>query len=216
MLFLLTSPVRGDSLNWETVKLIINSQHNLAVIGISVLVGVALLIVIINIGIIKDKVMRDMKKTMKKTIKELKDDFKAMEDRVEKEVDGKLEDVDKKMQLTDEKMKLDNKLMGEEMALFDAEKSRLFALTAHQAGVFNKEAYWWARAIIGYANPKVDYKDMIKLSVDSVIESLEKCIEEKQKLKDEDRKEIEEALSHIPDTLDREKKKIEDLLKKLL
>lgn len=208
----ITDTLIANPLSWETI---INAQHNLAVsqynlamYGITALLG----LVAVALGLNWWSAKRE------NTIKKLKDDFKTMEnriktmeDRVKKDVDEKLGNVSKKLGNVDTKIQL----MDKKMAKFDAQKARLFALGAQQAKVFSVAAHWWAIAIINYTNPKVDDKEFTRISVDAVIDSLKECIDKNIELEDEDRKTIEAALSCISGTLDKEKKEIEDLLKKL-
>ncbi|MCK4307837.1 hypothetical protein KAW50_06405 [candidate division WOR-3 bacterium] len=220
---LVTDTLIANPLHWETVKLIINSQHNLAVIGISVLVGVTLLIVAFNWLSIRSDVEKIIEKVDEKLEKvdkkmQLMDKILQLTNKKMKTMNKMLQSMNKKTELTDEMLQLVNektKLMDKEIAKFNTDKSRLFAIAARQSGEFDAEAYWWAKALKGYASPEARSENLIRTSVKNLTTSLKECLKKDEKLEDEVREKIEEALPHIPESLDKEKKKIEDLLKKL-
>ena len=224
--------MRGDSLNWETAKQIIefqrdvtNKQYNIAALGIAAIVILVVIALGINFWFIRREVRRDMEKAIKK----LMDDFNTMQAKIRMDasrklgevdgaVDGKLGEVDKKMQLMNKKMEsMDEKIewMDKIRKWSDRSNAMVSVIVFAQIKDFSAAAYWSAEVIKGYANLKIDAKDDIKLWVDMLIDSLKECLKEDEKLESGYRKEIEKALSHIPESLNKEKKEIEGLLKKL-
>jgi hypothetical protein len=69
----------GDSLNWETAKLIIQSQYNLAALGVSILVGVAGLLMVgtwvYNIHFERRRIESIVKSAQKELFNSTQEDF---------------------------------------------------------------------------------------------------------------------------------------------
>lgn len=157
--------------------------------GITLLIAIALLLAtaswLTNVYIIRRERKRereeDFEKLSKRISERIKEEIEKMEEKVRENVDRK-------------------------MKLFAAEKARLFALSSWNAKVWASAAEWWARAIEGYANIGED--EIVRISVDSLIDSLENCT----MLKRENKKEIKERLRFIPKILYEEKERIEDKL----
>lgn len=123
------------------------------------------------------------------------EDFAELEKRVKEEID--------KLKKT---VKEDTE---NEIKLFNAKKTRLFALTAWNAKEWVIAAGWWMRAMEGYA--KVEKESKVRLSVKGLIKSLRDC----KMLKGHDKKEIESYLRFIPEILADEKKQIQAKLDEL-
>lgn len=184
-----------EPLWWDSIRLIIQSQSSLAqsqsdlaMYGITVLIAIALLLGtaswFTNVYLFRREREREREEDFKKLSERIKDDIEKMEKKVAENVDTKIK-------------------------LFDAEKARLFALSAQNGQVWESAATWWARAIKGYIEV---YKDgLVRICVNNVIKNLGKC----KTLKEDEKKEIEKHISFIPRILDAEKKQIEDMLDKL-
>lgn len=194
-----TNLTESGPLTWDMAKQIIQCQHNLAIYGITALVGVTAGLLIITwvwnlflrrhelnkaIGSLKADMTAKEKEGLAKLTKEMKDEIGKIKEEIEKNV-------------------------SERMILFDAEKARLFALASQQLKVWDNAAIWWATAIEGYVKCKME--DLVRISVDQLNASLEQC----KTLTDEKKKTIEGHLSFIPPILSQEKEQIEDKLSKL-
>lgn len=195
--FMIERPESGQ-LSWDTVKLIIQSQHNLAIYGITALVAVAILIAgaswFTNFYLVR--------RELEETIDSLWSELTTKEEDFKKTAESIKENAEKMMKET-------KKDIEEKLIAFDADKSRLFAISAFQMGAFESEAYWWANAIKGYAESNAP--GLLRIAVDRLNDALGKC----KKLKDRNRKQIKEGLSFIPIILRDEKEQIENKLKGL-
>ncbi len=210
MLFLLTSPVLGDSLNWETAKLIINSQHDLAAIGISVLVGVALLIVLINTYVGKRELSKNIKSLNSQISTNVEEMKKKIEKKGEKVFEGLTQRLDEKLEDKSEKMREETEKSMSFMELWiSGETSRLHAKNAELRKFWDSAALWWSRAIESFAEAKK--QKLLRGAVNGLIRNLEMC----EKLDEEKKEEIKKCLSDIPDILSTEKGSIERRLDKL-
>ncbi len=201
MLFLLTSPVLGDSLNLETAKLIINSQHDMAMYGITVVVGLFALLLILYWLLQIPLANRKIDNAIKNEITgKASEEFK----KYTQELDKKLEDNSKKM---DEKMEALDDYM---FLLHSAETSRLHANNAELRKLWDTAALWWSRAVKSYAETHIQEK-LLRVAVNGLMGNLQKC----EKLNEKGKEEIKECLPDIPDILSTEKRSIEKKLDKL-
>ena len=197
-------------LTWDMAKQIIQSQHTLAIYGITAVVGLAILVVaaswLWNLYLHKRELQRAIESLRSEITTKAKEDFAKLTERVKDEVAEMKKEIEKSVE---ERMTRFDKTVEERMVLFDAEKARLFAITAAQSKVWDRASFWWAQALKGYA--KTRQVDLLRVAVNAVNISLEKC----EKLGDYDRKSVRDCLPSIPEILKEEKKQIEDKLKKL-
>lgn len=196
----LSSP---DSLSWETVKLIIDSQHKMAIYGITVIV------ILVGIAISASWLWNFYvnKHKMEETVKSLGMRITAEADkRIQKEIDKVKGEIEKS---NEEKIKAFEAKIEKKMIGFDADKARLFALAAQQSKVWDKAAYWWSRAIVGYLLSNKD--SLVRIAVDSTYKVLKAC----EYLEDEDRKAINDSVASIPEILAEEKEQILKRIKEL-
>ncbi len=195
----ITNLSESEQLSWDMAKQIIQSQSNLAIIGISVLVGIAVLLMagswIWNFGLNKRK--------LKKAIESLKSEIATKEEENFIKLTKRLEDRVEKIKQEIEKS------ITERMILFDAEKARLFAFANGQVKGWENAVGWWATAIKGYA--KAGEEKLLRVTVDALNMDLGKC----EKLEDDKKKQIKNCLFSIPEFLQKEKKQIEGKLNKL-
>lgn len=194
--FIIAQAQQPEQLSWDVAKQIIQTQNNIAIIGISVLVGVAVLLLggtwIYNVYLNTRRLNNIADNLSKKIAIDL---TKKADEIIKTEIDKMKEEI---------KKDLDEKLI-----LFEAEKARLFALSCKQSNNWESCGDWWATAIINYAKVKIDKG--IRISVDALNTALDKC----EKLDAEKKKNIEKCLDYIPSILDKERKEIEAKLKKL-
>jgi hypothetical protein len=101
------------------------------------------------------------------------------------------------------------KSVEERIELLEGEKARLFAISGELGKVWDTAASWWAVATESYT--KVGQNELVRVSVDKIIENLEKC----ERLADDYKNKIEECVSSIPEILAREKKQIQAKLAEL-
>ena len=195
---LVTNLSESEQLSWDVAKQIIESQGNLAMIGISVLVGITVLLVagslFWNFYLHKHELER--------AIKSFRSEITVMGEESFVKLTERIKDETEKMKETIEKS------VAERMTLFDAEKARLFALTNEQMKIWENAVVWWAEAIEGYA--KAGEENMLRTAVDALIWDLGKC----KKFEDDDRKRIKECSLFIPKILEKEKEQIEEKLSK--
>ena len=196
---LITNLPESKQLSWDMAKQIIQSQSNLAIFGISVLVGVAILVMaaswLWNFYLHKreiEKVIESFKSEIDTKVEEslinlterIKDQVKKMRQEIEKSVE-------------------------ERLILFDAQTARLFALVNTNSKAWDNAAVWWATAIGGYG--KTGDERMVRICVDALNGALNKC----EVLEDVDKNEIKACLPAIPRILNEEREKIEDRLNSL-
>lgn len=186
-------------LSWDTIKLIIQSQHNLAVIGITVLGVMAVLIAgasyFTNIYLVR--------RELKSTIESLRSEITTSAEEVFGSLSERVKD-----DMTKAKKEIEARV--EQQAKFiDAERKRLHARDAEQEKGWPGAALWWSRAIKGYAESEED--PLLRLAVDKVNQNLQKVID----LGDKQREEIRSNLALIPRILFSEKEDIEARLNEL-
>jgi hypothetical protein len=189
----------GDSLTWEAVKLIVQSQYNLATLGVTILVGVAGLLMVgtwvYNIHFERRRIESIVKSAQKELFNSIQEDFS----RHKTEVDRVL----KKTMIEFEKL-LDSK-----MKIVDAETYRLHARDAEQEKSYEVAALWWARSIPYYED--AIQAEMIRVAVERLKWNLEQC----ESMDGNTVVEIKDCISSIPKMLFREKKDIETKLRQL-
>lgn len=196
---LVTNVAESQQLSWDIAKQIIQSQSNLAIYGITALVGVAILLMagswIWNIYLRRHELERAIEFLKSEITIKLKEDFTKLTKRFNDEAVKMREEIEKSVE--------------ERMILFDAEKARLFGLSCIDSKSWESGAAWWAEAITGYA--KGENEHAVRMAVDGLDLVLGKC----EKLKDSDKEEVKKCLPFIPEILREEKEQIEDKLKKL-
>jgi hypothetical protein len=189
----------SQQLSWDMAKQIIQSQSNLAIFGITVLVGIAVLVMasswIWNFFIHKHE--------LKKVVEGLKSEITTWENELSKKLTETIKDEIVKI-----KKEIEDSIEAK-MILFDADKARLFALTSQQSEIWESGALWWARAIPLYV--KANAVHLVRISVDRLNLALKKC----EKLENDHKKEIIKHLSFIPEILQDEKEQIEKKLNEL-
>lgn len=190
---------QSEPISWEMAKQIIQSQSNLAMLGITVLVGIAVLLMagnwILNIYIHKQ---------------ELQKITESLSKRIDKKQEEALENLTKKLEDNTAKIKKEvEESIDKRMILFDADKARLFALVNRQSEKWENSASWLATAIIDYA--KIGKDKMLRISVDALNEDLKECKE----LKDKNKELIKKCLHFIPETLSKEREQIKETLNSL-
>ncbi|GAG67031.1 unnamed protein product [marine sediment metagenome] len=195
----ITNLAESGPLTWDMAKQIIQSQHTLAIYGITAVVGLAILVVaaswLWNLYLHKRKLQRAIESLRSEITTKAKEDFAKLTERVKDEV------AEMKKQI--------EKSVAKRMTEFNAEKARLFALAADQSKLWERASFWWAEAIEGYA--KAESEKGIRIAVDALNSRLGKC----KKLGDGLKESIKKHLSFIPKILGEEKEQIEDKLKKL-
>lgn len=204
---LLAANLQGtEQLSWDTIRLIIQSQSNLAqsqsnlaMYGITVLVAVAVLLAgaswVTNFYLVRRELRRAIESLRSEITASREENYGRLASLMRDEVEKMKKAVEESVQ--------------QKMKSFDADKARLFALSAQQGQVWESAAFWWAIAIKGYLEVKKDA--LVRISVDNVIENLERC----ERLEDDTKKEIERYISSIPRILEEEKKQIETKLNEL-
>lgn len=207
---LVTNVAESEQLSWDMAKQIIQSQSNLAVIGISVLVGIAVLLLagswIWHFRLHKRELEEAVESLKSVLTAEGKKDFMELAKRVNGEIEKIKKEIEKSV---DERMTLFDKTVAERMILFDAEKARLFALATYQMNEYETTAVWFAEAIEGYA--KVREERLLRTCVDALNANLTVC----KKLSESCKQRIKKCLPFIPEILKKEKEQVEDKLKKL-
>ncbi len=188
-----------EQLSWDIMKQIVQSQYNLAVYGLMAVIAIAVLVAggswVTTFYLSRREVRRIIKSLRSEMRSAREEDFAELEKRIKEEI-GKL----KKMVKEDTEYKIE---------VFDAEKARLFALSSEHAQLWSRAASWWAEAIKRYSELNEDA--LVRVSVDSVIQNLNKC----ERMEDADKKKIEKYISFIPNILKEEKEKIEAKLAEL-
>jgi len=184
----------GESgpLTWDMAKQIIQSQHTLAIYGITAVVAVAAGLMVAswlwNLFLRRHELERAIESLKSEITARVEEDFSKLAKKTEEEIE---------------------KNVAKKMMELDADKARLFAISARQSAVWGRASMWWAEAIESYA--KIGQEHLLRVTVDALNEDLGKC----KKLEHKERKAIKKCLSSIPETLNKEKEQIEDKLKKL-
>lgn len=144
--FLTTNLAEPGPLTWDMAKQIIQTQRDLAIYGLTLLIGITLVLIagtwIWNVALRRHE--------LKKAIESLES---KMATKIEKEIQEKL---------------------AQGMKLFNADQARLFAITAAHTKVWGKAALWWSRAIKSYGEIGQDY--WLRVSVDGLEGTLKNCI----------------------------------------
>ena len=196
---LVTTLAESEQLSLDMAKQIIQSQHNLAMIGISLLVGIAVLLLagswIWHFRLHKRELEEAVESLKSALIAEAKKDFMELTTRVKDEVEKMKKEIEKSVE--------------ERLIVFDAEKARLFALATYQMKEYEATAAWFAEAIGGYA--KTRQEGLLRVCVNALISNLAVS----KKLSESDKQRIKKCLPFIPEILKKEKEQIEDKLKKL-
>lgn len=196
---LITTLAESEQLSWDMAKQIIQSQSNLAMIGITVLVGLA--VVLLAFSWIWH--FRLHKSELERAVESLKSEITT---KVEEDFTKLTKGLDDKAGKTREEIE---KSIAQRMRLFDAEKARIFAFANMQLKEWETGVGWWTEAIEGYAEARRE--DGLRIAVDGLRDTLEFC----EKLEDDKREGIKKCLPLIPAILRTEKKQIEDRLNKL-
>lgn len=197
--FLVTNVAESEQLSWDMAKQIIQSQSNLAIYGITVLVGLAVALMaaswIWNLLLRRHELDRAIESLKSEITSKIEEDFTKLTKRFNDEAAKMRKEIEKSV--------------AKRLTEFDAEKSRLFALIADQSKLWDRASFWWAEAIEGYA--KAESEKGIRIAVDALNNCLGKCKE----LRDDLKESIKKHLSFMPEILGEEKEQIEDKLKKL-
>ncbi len=194
-----TDLVASESLTWDIAKQIIQSQHSLAIYGMTTVVAIAgslmLAAWIRNFYLRKRELERAIDSVKSEITSKVEEDFTKLTEGFKDEI-GKIE-------------KGIQKNVEGRMTLFDAEKARLFGLVNLQFKNWENVVGWMGTAITHYA--KTEEKGLLRICVDALNQNLDKCKE----LKDDTREGIKKCLPSIPKILSEERKQIEDKLEKL-
>ena len=189
----------SESLSWDMAKQIIQSQHSLAIYGITVVVAVAASLMlgawIRNFYLRRRELERAIESVKSEITSKVEEDFTKLTKRFN----------DQAVKMKDEVQRT----IEERIILFGAEKARLFAFVNMQQKDWEAAVGWWAEAVVGYA--KTGQKKLLRIAVDALNDHLDNC----KKLEDDDRKSIKKSLSSIPEILGEEREQIEGKLKKL-
>ena len=200
----------SESLSWDLAKQIIQSQHNLAMYGLTVLVGVAVVLLagswIWHFRLHKRELEEAIKSLKAALTAEGKRDFMELTKKVNDELEKIKKEIEKNVE---QRMTRFDKTGEERMILFNAEKARLFGFANAQLKAWEAAVSWWTEAVVGYA--KMGEEKLVRAVVDMVIVGLDQC----KKLEDDVREKIKKSLSSIPETLRKEREQIEDKLRKL-
>ncbi|MDD5530624.1 MAG: hypothetical protein PHX21_11455 [bacterium] len=210
-------------ISWETIKLIIESQASHAEHAINFLstfIAIAITVIIAFTGLLlyfswfknKKEVAELMTSCTDKINKMIKEKSKELETlleqfkQIEKNLKTEINEITKKSDKSLEEFKQN---VDEKLTEFDAEKSRLFALSAISRKDWKTSASWWVDAIIGYSKTKNGKG--VRVSTNALIDALEQC----EYCSAEDKKQISTCISSIPPILSEEKEKIKKRLKDL-
>jgi len=196
---LVTNVAESEQLSWDMAKQIIQSQHTLAIYGITAVVAVAAGLMLAswiwNVFLRRHELQRAIESLKSEITTKVEEDFTKLTEGINDKVEKMKEEVKKSIA----KRKIE----------FDADTARLFAFASAHRGLWGTAASWWATAIVNFA--KVEDESMLRAAVNALDESLKECKE----LGDKDRKIVKKCLSSIPAILTEEKEQIEDKLKKL-
>lgn len=178
--------LESEQMSRDIFRLIIQSQSNLATLGIMVVVAVAAIVA----GASWFSNFYLVRRELKSTIEFIKSETAT--------------DVAKRIKDEVEKMeRMVGKSLENRMTMFDAEKARLFAFANEQIGALETSVIWWAAAIEGYS--KVGEERLLRVSVEALNSYLDKC----KRLSEDSKKKIKNCFSFIPEILRREKNLIE-------
>jgi len=184
-------------------KQIIQSQSNLAVFAITVLVAIAALLVagswIWNIFLRKHELEKAIESLKSEMLCETKKDFARL-----------------KKEITDETSKIKQeteKNISRQLTLLEAEKARVFALVNEQNNWWVGAVGWWAEAVVKDGQYKGDW--MLRISAVGLSNSLEEYKKQNIPLPEQQKEGIKQCLPYIPEILAKEKEEIEDKFNKL-
>ena len=148
---LVTNVAESEQLSWDIAKQIIQSQSNLAIYGITALVGVAAVLLVFswiwNVFLRRHELQRAMESLRREITTKIEEDFAKLTERFKDEIGKMKKEIEKSVE---ERMTRFDKTVEERMTLFDAEKARLFALAAYQLKQYEATVVWFAEAIEGY------------------------------------------------------------------
>jgi len=189
----------GDSLNWETAKLIIQTQYNLALYGVTILIGVSVLIVgaswLYNLYFERRQIESVMQSKKLELSSSIKKDFSEYQVKMKEGLAEARIELEKS---------LDNKMKGVE-----GEICRLHAMAAEQEKMPDIGALSWARSIPNFAASRDD--ELLEVGVEGLVRDLEQC----KSLDGKSIGEIKACTSSIPKMLFLEKIDIERRLGQL-
>lgn len=176
----------------ELAKHIIQVQSNLMSFGITVLVGIAGIILaatwLYNLYVHKREIL-------------------AISESLESEISSRVnERLSAEIKQVEEDLK---KKTSRAILTFEAEKARIFGIISRNANEYRTSARWWAIAAKYFT--MLDISVLIRASVMSLLDALNKC----DNLAEEESKEINEALPSIPEILAVEKEMIRNRLRDL-
>lgn len=195
-----------EDLSWDFFNTIIQSQSNLAMMGITAVIGIAVLLAgaswLYNFVISK----RELKSEIDNIKKSLKEEVQT----IRKEVQTIREEMSTSIKDEMKKVEENTKdVIDKELTLINAESARVFAVVSENMNRWENAVDWWISAIKGYVDAKSE--DMLRISVDALNSDLGKV----ELLDDEKIEDIKNCLSYIPDILNMERKEIKDKLENL-
>lgn len=201
--FLTTNLAEPGPLTWDMAKQIIQTQSNLAMVAITILVGLAVLLLagswIWNIFLRKHELEKAIKSLKSEILCEGKKDFARLKKEISDEANKMTQEVEKNI--------------SSQLTALKAEKARIFAFINQQNNEWAEAAAWWADALVEYVKCKDDYT--LRLVVNAIRRTLEECEKQKMSLSKNQRGRIKECLPYIPKILGEEKEEIEDKFNKL-
>jgi glutamine synthetase adenylyltransferase len=185
-----------EGISWDIAKQIIQTQSNITIIGISVLVGIALLISgaswLTNFYLARRRLENILESHKLEIVSMAQESFKEYMEIIKKEVENAKEEIKESIE--------------QEMTEARAEMSRLHARDSEQEEAWEIAALWWSRAIKDYA--EATEGALLRVSVEGLKKNLEKC----EDLDTSGKEEIRSILPKIPRTLWLEKTSIEEIL----
>jgi hypothetical protein len=186
----------ADQPSWDIFNTIIQSQNNIAMMGIMSVIGLATLLLAASFAayyILVNRRINDAIRELRAEIESNKQKYKIFTE-----------------ELRDENKKIIEKTIeniGKQFKIAESEMARLYALVSEQAGSYSASVNWWCDAITGYVQIKIDL--LTRISIKQLIRILNKC----DQLSEENIMSLKKCIPLIPDILDEEKKEIEGKLK---
>ena len=189
----------SEQLSWDLAKAVIQWQSTIAILGVTVLIGITVLIFAISwihssivhkheieeITVsIETKVAEKMQEITTASTKEIREEVNKMVSETRKDI-------------------------AKRMDLFDADKAKILTLININSEFWENAVFWTATAVVAYA--KIKNQHWLGIMVDSLNECLKKC----DKLTDSNREQVEACLPYIPEILYEKKEQIKAKLAKL-
>lgn len=191
--------VEVSPLTLDMAKQMLQSQANIATIGISVLTalgGVFAIYALVSYVFLRP---RDIKRITDDVSAKLSEFEAKVSQRLLQQIKGQLDKVDKEAAERTSKALL----------IFELDQARLFAIGAHKDGQLPISAQWWAHLIT--LHKELEPGEALSVAVRSLRTVLEEC----KVLRGEERAEVEGCLPHIPKVFYHEKERIQKLVEGL-